>query len=379
MTLAITSDFELQKIAPPALPLAGIEYSRAYQDQLNNVLRLYFNRLQSILAQLEHGKAVDYLDFKTDVTYTPEIGRVGWNIPDQTLEVGMEYDVTQQIGLEQYARVQNNTGVLIPNGTVVGFTGAVPDSALAVSPYLANGATNSLYLVGVMTHDLPDSGQKGYCTVFGFVREVNTSAFTLGDILYASPTVAGAFTNVKPTAPNNVVPVAAVLQVGTTDGIIFVRPTIQQQLYYGEFTKLDSQSPAAINTAYALTFTTTLLANGVSIGTPTSRVYIEQAGLYNLACSVQITSTNSSQKAVWIWLRKNGTTDLPNSSRIASITLNNGYLVVTLNVIASLLANDFIEVMYASDSTNVSIATVAATAFAPAAPAVILAVTQTEQ
>lgn len=379
MTLAITSDFELQKIAPPALPLAGIEYSRAYQDQLNNVLRLYFNRLQSILAQLEHGKAVDYLDFKTDVTYTPEIGRVGWNIPDQTLEVGMEYDVTQQIGLEQYARVQNNTGVLIPNGTVVGFTGAVPDSALAVSPYLANGATNSLYLVGVMTHDLPDSGQKGYCTVFGFVREVNTSAFTLGDILYASPTVAGAFTNVKPTAPDNVVPVAAVLQVGTTDGIIFVRPTIQQQLYYGEFTKLDSQSPAAINTAYALTFTTTLLANGVSIGTPTSRVYIEQAGLYNLACSVQITSTNSSQKAVWIWLRKNGTTDLPNSARIASITLNNGYLVVTLNVIASLLANDFIEVMYASDSTNVSIATVAATAFAPAAPAVILAVTQTEQ
>jgi len=230
-----------------------------------------------------------------------------------------------------------------------------------------------------MTHDLPDSGQKGYCTVFGFVREVNTSAFTLGDILYASPTVAGAFTNVKPTAPNNVVPVAAVLQVGTTDGIIFVRPTIQQQLYYGEFTKTDSQSPAATNTAYALTFTTALLANGVSIGTPTSRVYIEQAGLYNLACSVQITSTNSSQKAVWVWLRKNGTTDLPNSARIASITLNNGYLVVTLNNIASLLANDFIEVMYASDSTSISIATVAATAFAPAAPAVILAVTQTEQ
>jgi len=379
MTLAITSNEDLTRVVAPRLPSAPAVYSAQHTEQYNNILRLYFNQLDNFNRQLEHGKAVDYLDFKTDAVYTPEMGRVGWNIPDQTLQVGMEYDVTQQIGLETYARVQNNTGVLIPNGTVVGFTGVVPDSALAVSPYLANGATNSLYLVGVMTHDLPDSGQKGYCTVFGFVREVNTSAFTLGDILYASPTVAGAFTNVKPTAPNNVVPVAAVLQVGTTDGIIFVRPTIQQQLYYGEFTKTDSQSPAAINTAYALTFTTTLLANGVSIGTPTSRVYIEQAGLYNLACSVQITSTNSSQKAVWIWLRKNGTTDLPNSARIASITLNNGYLVVTLNVIASLLANDFIEVMYASDSTNVSIATVAATAFAPAAPAVILAVTQTEQ
>ena len=52
MTLIVTSDFELQKIAPPSLPLATEDYSKAYQDQLNNVLRLYFNRLQSILGQL---------------------------------------------------------------------------------------------------------------------------------------------------------------------------------------------------------------------------------------------------------------------------------------------------------------------------------------
>ena len=379
MTLAITSDFDLLKIAPPALPLADVEYSQRYQDQLNNVLRLYLNRLQSILAQLEHGKPIDYLDFKTTPTYTPEMGRVGWNVPDQTLQVGMEYDVTQQIGLETYARVQNNTGVLIPNGTVVGFTGAVPDSALSVAPYLANGATSSLYLVGVMTHDLPDTGQKGYCTVFGFVREVNTSAFALGDVLYASATVAGAFTNIKPTAPNNVIPVAAVLQVGTTDGIIFVRPTIEQQRYFGGFSKLDTTSPAVINTAYALTFTNTDIANGITIGTPASRIVMGQAGLYLVALSVQVTSNNSSAKNIRVWLRKNGTTNIPNSTRLASITLNNGYVVISTSDTYSFLANDFIEVMYASDNTGISIATVAATAYAPAAPAVILAVTQTAQ
>jgi hypothetical protein len=321
----------------------------------------------------------NYLDFEVDAPHTTQMGRMGWNQADQTLNLGMEYDVVQQIGLETYARVANFTGVTIPNGTVVGFTGAVPDSALSVAPYLADGATNTLYIVGVMTHDLPDTGTKGYCTTWGFVRDVDTSAFTLGDILYASPTVAGAFTNVKPTAPNNVVPVAAVLQVGTTDGVIFVRPTIEQQIYYGEFTKTNSQSPVAANTAYPLLFTNTEVANGVSIGTTTSEIYVAQAGLYNIACSVQITSGNSSQKAIWVWLRLNGTTDFPNSARIASITLNNGYVVVTLNEVCSLMAGDFIEVMYAADSTNVSIATVAATAFAPAAPAVILAVTQTEQ
>jgi hypothetical protein len=321
----------------------------------------------------------DYIDFDQSAPHVSRMARLAWNDVDQTADLGMEYDVVQQIGLETYARVQNNTGSTIPNGTVAGFTGVGPDDTLEVAPYLADGATPTLYVLGVMTHDLPDSGEKGYCTTFGYVRDVDTSAFSVGDILYASPTVAGALTNVKPTAPNSVVPIAAVLHVSATVGVIFVRPTIEQQIYYGEFTKTNSQSPAVINTAYPLLFTNTQIANGVSIGGTTSQIIVAQAGLYNIACSVQITSNNAAQKSIWVWLRLNGTTNFTNSARVASITLNNGYLVVTLNEVASLLAGDFIEVMYAADNTNVSIATVAATAFAPAAPAVILAVTQTEQ
>lgn len=37
----------LQRIAAPNLPLAQEEYGRQYQDQLNNVLRLYFNLIDS--------------------------------------------------------------------------------------------------------------------------------------------------------------------------------------------------------------------------------------------------------------------------------------------------------------------------------------------
>jgi len=190
---------------------------------------------------------------------------MAWNAEDQTADLGMEYGVVQQVGLEYYARVQNNTGSTIANGTVVGFAGASTDSALSIAPYIADGSQPSLYIVGVMTHDLPDTGEKGYCTAWGYVRGINTTAFALGDVLYASPTVAGAFTNVKPTAPNNVIPVAAVLKVGASDGEIFVRPTIEQQRYYGDFNKTTDQSPAVINTAYALTFDNTRIANGVSI------------------------------------------------------------------------------------------------------------------
>jgi hypothetical protein len=51
--MIVTSEFELQRISPPALPQAPEEYMRQYQDQLNSVLRLYFVRLQSIVGQLE--------------------------------------------------------------------------------------------------------------------------------------------------------------------------------------------------------------------------------------------------------------------------------------------------------------------------------------
>jgi hypothetical protein len=60
MTLIVTTDYEFQRVQPPALPLATDEYSKAYIDQLNNVLRLYFNRLNNILNQMNTGSgAID--------------------------------------------------------------------------------------------------------------------------------------------------------------------------------------------------------------------------------------------------------------------------------------------------------------------------------
>jgi hypothetical protein len=59
MTYIVTTEFELNKIAAPNLPLATETYSRFYQDQLNNVLRLYFNRLDNLIAQLQTDGAID--------------------------------------------------------------------------------------------------------------------------------------------------------------------------------------------------------------------------------------------------------------------------------------------------------------------------------
>jgi hypothetical protein len=283
-----------------------------------------------------------------------------------------------QASRETFTLVQNSTGATLPKGTVVGFAGVGAANLLSVSKYLADGSTPSLYILGVLDETIPDSGATGLCSVWGPVTGIDTSAFNVGDVLYANPTVAGAFTNVKPTAPDNVIPMAAVLIKSATDGVIFVRPTIEQQKYYGEFTKTSDQSPAVINTAYALTFDNTEISEGISIGSPASRIVVVQSGLYQFDATVQISSSSSSAKTVWLWFRKNGT-DVANSARLVTININNGYTAVSMSEFFSLAANDRIEIMFAANDTAITVDNVAATAFAPAAPAVVLAVSQIQQ
>ena len=59
--------------------------------------------------------------------------------------------------------------------------------------------------------------------------------------------------------------------------------------------------------------------------------------------------------------------------------VNNGYVPIVLQDTLSLAADDYVEIMFASSDTAVTVNTVAATAFAPASPAVVLNVTQAQQ
>ena len=51
MSLIVTTDYELVRVAPPNLPLAPDQYDVRYHEALNNALRLYFNRLDNYLAK----------------------------------------------------------------------------------------------------------------------------------------------------------------------------------------------------------------------------------------------------------------------------------------------------------------------------------------
>ena len=63
MSLIVTTEFELNRVAAPNLPRAPVQYNAQYQEQFNNVLRLYFNRLDNLFQQLNTGSGTEGLVF----------------------------------------------------------------------------------------------------------------------------------------------------------------------------------------------------------------------------------------------------------------------------------------------------------------------------
>lgn len=320
--------------------------------------------------------------FNLDGSQTPlQPGQLEWNIEEDCLNIASSDGSILQAGLEQHMRVKNTTGSTLTNGTVVRFSGVYANSDFnpTVVPHIANGTIPPLYTVGVLTGDIPN-GSIGRATTYGKVRELNTTGtpvgetWNIGDILYVSPTNAGKLTKVKPTAPNIVVSVAAVLKVGVTDGILLVRPTIFPRLYYGAFSDTLEQAATVIDTPYAVKLRVTDIANGHHISNNT-QIVAENSGLYNYQFSLQFASTNSSAKNVYVWPRKNGV-DIPNSATKLTIVGNMVYTVASWNFIVSMNANDYFELMWATTDLSAKIVAPAATTFCPAIPSAIVTVTE---
>jgi len=134
------------------------------------------------------------------------------------------------------------------------------------------------------------------------------------------------------------------------------------------------QTAVAINTAYALTYTLSS-SDGITSGTPASRLVFEEAGEYMVNFSAQISSTSSSTVNFWFWPRINGV-DLAGSTMKNALHQNGATLVVSRSAILDLSAGDYLEAMWAVDNINGFLDATAATAFAPAAPASTIAITR---
>jgi hypothetical protein len=163
----------------------------------------------------------------------------------------------------------------------------------------------------------------------------------------------------------------------TTDvqGLALSPPTTPQlkRARYGSFYDTTTQTGTIINTAKAITFNTTDLSNGVYIGTPTSRVYVDTAGIYNYDMSFQLDKTSGGTGEFYIWFRLNGV-DIPNSASYIQIQGNNAEIFSSLNYFFDLKSGDYVEIMFSVSDLSVEIAAFPAAPPVPAIPSIILTV-----
>lgn len=145
---------------------------------------------------------------------------------------------------------------------------------------------------------------------------------------------------------------------------------------YGSFVDFTDQTASGADTATAITFNTSAYSHNVSIdGADASKIVFARAGVYKLNFSAEITSTSGSTVTFYFWPRINGT-NVANSTMVTTLHNNGQKKIVSRSGVFDVNAGDYLQSMFAVDSTNGSLSTTAATAFSPASPSVTLSVAE---
>jgi len=141
---------------------------------------------------------------------------------------------------------------------------------------------------------------------------------------------------------------------------------------YGAFQDSTNQVAASTTVAYPITFNTTDFSNGITMASG-SRMTVADSGIFNIQFSIQLKNTTSSGQDVDIWFRKNGTNiDNSNSRFHPPARKGSGdpsHIIAALNFFINLVPGDYIEIMWRTESTGVSIEAFG-TSTSPTRPAV---------
>ena len=136
--------------------------------------------------------------------------------------------------------VYNETGATLTKGTLVYINGS-HGNLPTVQKSQANSEATSSKTFGFIENDITNMNN-GFAVVMGKLTDLNTFAFTEGQTLYLSPTVAGEYTAIKPYAPSNLVSVGTIVRVHPTAGIIECR--IQNGFELEEIHDVSALSPS---------------------------------------------------------------------------------------------------------------------------------------
>lgn len=131
------------------------------------------------------------------------------------------------IGHELKTKCYNNTGSTIVKGSVVYISGAQGQRPTIGKARSDAKATSEV--IGMVEADVLDGAYSDVIT-FGLITELNTSGFTVGQLVYLSATTAGALVSTIPASPARNVKVGIIVQSHPVNGAILVNPFVASSL-----------------------------------------------------------------------------------------------------------------------------------------------------
>ena len=191
-------------------------------------------------------------------------------------------------------KVINNTGSTIPNGSPVYITSTssgqtYPNVALAKADVAATSAVIGL------TNGAIANGATGYVSSQGTIDNVNTSTFTVGQVLYLSPYSAGQLMNTIP--PTGItVQVGVATYIDSSAGHIYVKQTtplaVPASIITGTLGVDHGGTGATTLTGYVKGSGTSAMTASSTIPTTDLSGTITNAQLANSAITINGTSTS---------------------------------------------------------------------------------------
>ena len=191
-------------------------------------------------------------------------------------------------------KVINNTGSTIPNGSPVYITGTssgqtYPNVALAKADVAATSAVIGL------TNGAIANGATGYVSSQGTIDNVNTSTFTVGQVLYLSPYSAGQLMNTIP--PTGItVQVGIATYIDSSAGHIYVKQTtplaVPASIITGTLGVDHGGTGATTLTGYVKGSGTSAMTASSTIPTTDLSGTVTNAQLANSAITINGTSTS---------------------------------------------------------------------------------------
>lgn len=232
-------------------------------------------------------------------------------------------------------KVINNTGSTIPNGSPVYITGtssgqSYPNVALAKADVAATSSVIGL------TNGAIANGATGYVSSQGTIDNVNTSTFTVGQVLYLSPYSAGQLMNTIP--PTGItVQVGIATYIDSSAGHIYVKQTTPLAVPASIITGTLAVNQGGTGQASAL------VAGSVVYGASTTAMGVTAAGTAG-----QVLTSQGAGTPTWTTPTTGTVTSVTGTSPVVSSGGNTPTISLataygdTLNPYASKTANYFL-------------------------------------